>query len=85
MLVGAHVSISGGLNQAPLRGEAIGCTAIQVFTKNQLQWKAKPLSSRKIKQYRHSLANSSIMKKFKKKLNILKSQEKIWRIKILIW
>ncbi len=44
MLVGAHVSISGGLDQAPLRGQAIGCTAIQVFTKNQMQWKAKELT-----------------------------------------
>jgi len=60
MLVGAHVSISGGLDQAPLRGKAIGCTAIQIFTKNQMQWNAKPLSNHEIAQYQQSLTHSSI-------------------------
>ncbi|UCE05616.1 MAG: deoxyribonuclease IV, partial [bacterium] len=60
MLIGAHVSISGGLDQAPLRGEEIGCTAIQIFTKNQMQWKARPLSNQEIEQYQQSLINSSI-------------------------
>jgi deoxyribonuclease-4 len=59
-LIGAHISIAGGLDQAPSRGEEIGCTAIQIFTKNQVQWKARPLSSLEIVHYRQALANSSI-------------------------
>jgi deoxyribonuclease-4 len=59
-LIGAHISIAGGLDQAPSRGEEIGCTAIQIFTKNQVQWKARPLSSLEIVNYRQALANSSI-------------------------
>ena len=43
-LIGLHVSISGGLLKAVERGESQGCEAIQIFTKNQLQWKAPPVS-----------------------------------------
>ncbi|MBS1271836.1 MAG: Endonuclease 4 [Candidatus Marinimicrobia bacterium] len=42
-LFGAHVSIAGGIYKAPIRGEELECDAIQVFTKNQMQWSAKPL------------------------------------------
>jgi deoxyribonuclease-4 len=37
--LGAHVSIQGGVEKAPLRGKAIGATAIQVFTKTPSQWR----------------------------------------------
>lgn len=43
-LLGAHVSIAASLSLAPERGRKIGCEAIQLFSKNQRQWKAKPLS-----------------------------------------
>jgi len=59
-LIGAHVSIAGGLENTIPRGEQIGCTAIQIFTKNQVQWNSKPLSDQDIEQYRHALTNSSI-------------------------
>jgi deoxyribonuclease IV len=37
--LGAHVSIQGGVEKAPVRGKAIGATAIQVFTKTPSQWR----------------------------------------------
>ena len=37
--LGAHVSVQGGVDRAPLRGKAIGATAIQVFTKTPSQWR----------------------------------------------
>jgi deoxyribonuclease IV len=37
--LGAHVSTQGGVEKAPLRGKAIGATAIQVFTKTPSQWR----------------------------------------------
>ena len=46
---GAHVSIAGGLHLAFERGAELGCDAIQVFVKNQRQWKAKPLTAEEIK------------------------------------
>jgi len=42
-LIGAHVSVAGGLWKAIERGESLGCEAIQIFTKNQLQWLAPPV------------------------------------------
>ena len=43
-LIGAHVSIGGGVENAPLNARAIGATAFAMFTKNQRQWNAPPCS-----------------------------------------
>lgn len=51
-LLGCHVSIAGGMNLAIDRGRDLGCQAIQVFTKNQNQWKAKPLDPEDVKLFR---------------------------------
>ncbi|HTY13056.1 MAG TPA: TIM barrel protein, partial [Candidatus Omnitrophota bacterium] len=40
-LLGAHMSIAGGLDKAVDRGNLIGCTAIQIFVKNNNQWFGK--------------------------------------------
>lgn len=61
-LLGAHVSISGGVKNAPLNGEKIGCEAIQIFTKNQRQWKAKPYEKEEIDEYFANLKKSKIKK-----------------------
>ena len=42
--IGAHVSIAGGVENAPLNARAVGATAFAMFTKNQRQWKASPLT-----------------------------------------
>ena len=43
-LLGVHVSVAGGLGRAFDRGEALGCEAIQIFTRNQLQWHGADVS-----------------------------------------
>ncbi|MBV9645028.1 MAG: hypothetical protein JO334_15810 [Verrucomicrobia bacterium] len=43
LLLGAHMSIAGGPSKALERGRSIGCTAIQIFVKNNMQWFAKPV------------------------------------------
>jgi deoxyribonuclease-4 len=53
--IGAHVSASGGVENAPLNAQAIGATAFALFTKNQRQWKAKPLTDKSISQFRENL------------------------------
>lgn len=58
LLLGAHMSISGGLHNAIERGAGIGCTAIQIFTKNSNQWRAKPLSGEAIKNYERAKAEA---------------------------
>lgn len=46
--LGAHMSISGGLEKAIDRGEEIGCETIQILTKNNRQWDAPDLTSEQI-------------------------------------
>lgn len=43
MKLGAHISISGGIENAPSRASSIGCDVFQVFSHNQVQWKFPPL------------------------------------------
>ena len=51
-LVGAHVSTSGGVENAPLNAEKIGAKAFALFTKNQRRWTAKPLSEGNVEKFR---------------------------------
>lgn len=60
LLLGAHVSIAGGLENAFARGEEIGCTAIQIFTRNASRWQAKPLAQNEIEAFRQARQRSSI-------------------------
>jgi deoxyribonuclease-4 len=52
VLLGAHTSIDGGIHTAHERGMRIGCTTIQLFTKNNTQWAAKALSEEEIEKYK---------------------------------
>jgi len=58
--VGAHVSASGGVENAPLNATAIGAKAFALFTKNQRQWVAKPLSLQSIDEFKINLKESGI-------------------------
>ncbi len=60
LLLGAHISIAGGLEKAIERGESIGCTTIQIFIKNNRQWHAKKLSASQIKSFKSAVQKSSI-------------------------
>lgn len=51
MLLGAHMSIAGGVFNALLDGEKLGCTTIQIFTKSSNQWRAKELGEEEITRY----------------------------------
>ena len=51
---GAHVSASGGVENAPRNAREIGATAFALFTKNQRQWVAKPLAESEIAAFRNA-------------------------------
>jgi len=51
LLLGAHMSIAGGPSKAVERGRSIGCTAIQIFVKNNMQWFAKPFPASELEAY----------------------------------
>jgi len=62
VLLGAHISISGGVDLAPERGRALGCDTIQIFSKNQRQWIAKELDEDTIKKFKENLKAYNIKK-----------------------
>jgi deoxyribonuclease-4 len=52
--IGAHVSASGGVENAPLNASSIGAKAFALFTKNQKQWVSNPLTKASIKLFREN-------------------------------
>jgi deoxyribonuclease IV len=60
MLFGAHMSIAGGMDQAVLRARMVGCDALQVFTKNNNQWRAAPFRDGEVEAFRRLLAETGI-------------------------
>lgn len=59
---GAHVSVSGGVDKAFARGEEFAMEAIQVFTKNERQWRAKPLADDVVERWYEERARTGIEK-----------------------
>lgn len=60
MLLGAHVSVAGGLANGPVAGQAIGADVIQIFTRNQRQWDAKPVDDEEAAAFRAAVAANGI-------------------------
>ncbi|MBK9388929.1 MAG: deoxyribonuclease IV [Bacteroidetes bacterium] len=52
--IGAHVSAQGGVENAPVNANEIGAKAFALFTKNQRQWFANPLTKASIKSFREN-------------------------------
>jgi deoxyribonuclease-4 len=52
--IGAHVSASGGVENAPVNAHEIGARAFALFTKNQRQWKSAPLTKESIKRFKEN-------------------------------
>jgi deoxyribonuclease-4 len=55
------MSISGGVDTAFDRGERVGCDAMQIFTKNNNQWRAAPLKEEAVDRYFRRQAETGIM------------------------
>lgn len=61
LLLGAHMSIAGGIHLAVKRGEEAGCTAIQIFTKNATQWAGRRPMDSEIKDFKNECRRTGIM------------------------
>ncbi len=59
-LLGAHTSIAGGVSTSVDRAVKLGFTAMQIFTKNNNRWFAKPLEENEIILFKEKLASSGI-------------------------
>ncbi len=60
MWLGAHVGIGGGYSNAVTSGIEIAADAIQIFTRNQMQWKAKPIDEEAAKRFREDFKSSKL-------------------------
>lgn len=60
MLVGAHMSVAGGVPHAFRHGERVGCTALQIFVKNANRWQGKPIPPADIREFASERARTGI-------------------------
>jgi len=59
-ILGAHMSIAGGYYRAVERAAEVGCDCVQLFTKNNNQWRAKPISDEDVRLFRAALKELKI-------------------------
>ena len=55
MIVGAHVSIAGGIEKAVQNATELGCETFQIFTKNQNQWREKTFTKKEIDKLEYNI------------------------------
>lgn len=60
-IIGSHLSIAGGYYKAADKARELGFQALQVFTKNNNQWRAKPLSDEEIQAFRKAVAEAKLV------------------------
>ena len=63
-MLGAHMSIAGGLSLALDRGRALDCSVVQIFLKNQRQWAARPLGQDEVSAWRRAHRRGGIRSAF---------------------
>ncbi len=56
-IIGPHTSIAGGLYRAAEQAASLGATGFGMFTKNQLQWRAKPITGEEADRFRETCAS----------------------------
>lgn len=76
------MSIAGGLHLAVERGGAMGCGVIQLFLKNQVRWRGKPLSAAEVREFKRAQKATGIRIAFAHAtylINLASSVESEWR------
>jgi deoxyribonuclease-4 len=84
-MFGSHLSISGGLENALIAAESLGCDTVQVFTKNQQQWKCKPLTSEAIEPWKSHLTRLKFRKTVSHDsylINLASPDDRLWHASI---
>ncbi|MCE9527994.1 MAG: deoxyribonuclease IV [Planctomycetales bacterium] len=81
-ILGSHLSIAGGYYKAVDSAHAVGCDCVQLFTKNNNQWRAKEITSAEVEQFRSSLAEKKITHPLSHAsylINLASPDEELWR------
>jgi deoxyribonuclease IV len=60
MLLGVHCSTSGGLEHSAVEAARLQIDTFQIFSRNQRQWKAKPVSSEERDLFRQAVKNAKV-------------------------
>src|SRR3954470_6996851 len=81
MNLGAHISTAGGMPLAFPRGAAASCNFMQLFSKNERQWQAKPLAPEAIAQFKEEAAHShikAVMTHTSYLINLATAKDDLW-------
>ena len=81
-MFGSHLSIAGGMHNALLKAEEFGMDTLQVFTKNQQQWKCSPLSAECVAQWKQHAKRLKFRKTVSHDsylINLCSTNEEFWR------
>jgi len=81
MLLGVHCSVSGGLENAFKEANKLGIDTFQIFTRNQRQWKAKPISDKEQETFTKAFSSSKIKTAFSHAsylINLASNKEELW-------
>src|SRR3989304_3212545 len=76
------MSIAGGLHLALERGKTTGCSVVQLFVKNQLQWAARPLTDEDVRRFKKARRTTGITEVFAPPpslINLATPAEAEWR------
>ena len=60
MLIGAHMSIAGGMHKALERGRALGCETVQIFLRSNMAWHAGTLTPERVQRFREAQRETDI-------------------------
>ncbi len=58
--LGSHMSIAGGVDRAPARAASVGCTAMQIFVKNNNRWEGPPITGEQARRFPEELAAAGL-------------------------
>ena len=81
-ILGSHLSIAGGYYKAVESAHAVGCDCVQLFTKNNNQWRAKEITAAEVDQFRGALAERRITHPLSHAsylINLASPVEDLWR------
>ncbi len=82
MLLGAHMSIAGGFDKAVERATRATCDCLQIFTKNNNQWQARPLADEQVALFKSSLQQSKLVRPIGHNsylINLGSPDKKLWK------
>lgn len=87
MPLGAHMSVSGGVDKAIDRGHKVGCKTIQIFTRTPRQWKMREFSEQEVEDFKRKREEAGINPVFAHDtylINLGSPDEELWRRSIAV-